>query len=359
MGDGDHESARPRRPTIRQLAEHTGLSPAAVSYALRGLQVSSETQARVQAAAEELGFRTDPIARALRGGATASVGMVVGSLADLYLQELVAGVQSHLRAGGRQLLIADADGDPALEVELGLELYDRRVDALIVSPIAPFAEGWIEIAQRVPTVSIGERMPGAALAGQVLFDHERAVRAVLGASRRARAPPHWRALVGDRADARAQRRAGGGRMVRAPRTRDASARLRVQPQRSPAARARPARAAPTGRPRSSRSRIRWPSASTRPAAARPAHPRRRRRRRLRRPAVSRLLDPPLTASAASDRIAESPSGWRSEQRGGGAGAHGIVPPALHARGSTGSVGGNERRHAAHPLRRARRADRES
>ena len=105
--------------------------------------------------------------------------MVVGSLADLYLQELVAGVQRHLRAGGRQLLIADADGDPALEVELALELYDRRVDALIVSPIAPFAEGWSEVAERVPTVSIGERMPGAATAGQVLFDNERAVRAVL------------------------------------------------------------------------------------------------------------------------------------------------------------------------------------
>jgi LacI family transcriptional regulator len=179
MGDRDRVAARPRRPTIRQLAEHTGLSPAAVSYALRGLQVSPETQARVQAAAEELGFRTDPIARALRGGATQSVGMVVGSLADLYLQELVAGVQRHLRAGGRQLLIADADGDPGLEVELALGLADRRVDALIVSPIGPFAAGWADVARSVPTVSIGEQMPGAATAGQVLFDHERAVRAVL------------------------------------------------------------------------------------------------------------------------------------------------------------------------------------
>ena len=150
-----------------------------MSYALRGLQVSPETQARVQAAAEELGFRTDPIARALRGGATRSVGMVVGSLADLYLQELVAAVQRHLRAGERQLLIADADGDPGIEVELALGLADRRVDALIVSPIGPFAAGWADVAKAVPTVSIGERMPGAAIAGQVLFDHESAVRAVL------------------------------------------------------------------------------------------------------------------------------------------------------------------------------------
>ena len=42
-----------RRTTIRELAEYTGLSPAAVSYALRGLQVSVETQQRVREAAEE------------------------------------------------------------------------------------------------------------------------------------------------------------------------------------------------------------------------------------------------------------------------------------------------------------------
>ena len=35
---------RSKRPTIKELAEHTGLSPAAVSYALRGLQVSAETE---------------------------------------------------------------------------------------------------------------------------------------------------------------------------------------------------------------------------------------------------------------------------------------------------------------------------
>ena len=40
-----------RRTTIRELADYTGLSPAAVSYALRGLQVSAETQQRVRDAA--------------------------------------------------------------------------------------------------------------------------------------------------------------------------------------------------------------------------------------------------------------------------------------------------------------------
>ena len=45
-----------RRATIRELAEYTGLSTAAVSYALRGMHVSAETEERVRAAAAELGY---------------------------------------------------------------------------------------------------------------------------------------------------------------------------------------------------------------------------------------------------------------------------------------------------------------
>ncbi len=45
-----------KRPTIRELAAETGLSPAAVSYALRGIQVSVETQERVREVADRLGY---------------------------------------------------------------------------------------------------------------------------------------------------------------------------------------------------------------------------------------------------------------------------------------------------------------
>src|SRR4029079_11716602 len=97
------------RTTIRELAEFTGLSPAAVSYALRGLQVSAETEQRVREAAAELGYEADPIARALAGGATAVVGLLVGSLSDFWNQELVRAVQRQLYSSGRSTLVADAD----------------------------------------------------------------------------------------------------------------------------------------------------------------------------------------------------------------------------------------------------------
>ena len=165
-----------RRTTIRDLAERTGLSPAAVSYALRGLQVSAETQQRVREAAEELGYEADPIARALAGGATAVVGLLVGSLADFWNQELVRAVQRELYASGRSTLVADADGEPARELELANRLIDHRVDGLVVVPIGPASGSWASIARQIATVTIGDALPGVAPAGEVVFDNERGVR---------------------------------------------------------------------------------------------------------------------------------------------------------------------------------------
>jgi LacI family transcriptional regulator len=169
----------PRRPverkraTLRELSEITGLSPAGVSYALRGQRVSAATEARVRAAADRIGFRTDPIARALRGGRTQLVGVVGGSLADLWHQQFVAGMQQALRRHGLRMVLADAAGEAGEEVALARDLADQRVDGLIILPIDPSAPRWREVAGATPTVSVNERLP--APAGAVRFDSSRGI----------------------------------------------------------------------------------------------------------------------------------------------------------------------------------------
>ena len=164
------------RTTIRELAEFTGLSPAAVSYALRGKQVSAQTERRVREAAEELGYEADPIARALAGGSTAVVGLLVGSLSDFWNQELVRAVQLQLYGAARSTLVADADGEPELELELAQRLVDQRVDGLVVVPIGPASGSWASIARQVATVTVGDALPGVAPAGEVVFDYELGVK---------------------------------------------------------------------------------------------------------------------------------------------------------------------------------------
>jgi LacI family transcriptional regulator len=164
-----------KRATIREVAEATGLSPAAVSYALRGLQVSEETQERVRKAAAELGYEADPIARALASGRTSMVGLLCGSLEDLWQQQLSAGIGRELLLRDRYALILDAAGDPGRELTLAQQLRDQRVDGLIVSPLDPSAELWGELAESLPVVSIGDSLAGGHSAGEVLFDNRAGV----------------------------------------------------------------------------------------------------------------------------------------------------------------------------------------
>ncbi|MEO3801047.1 LacI family DNA-binding transcriptional regulator [Nonomuraea sp. B1E8] len=162
-----------KRATIREVAQATGLSPAAVSYALRGLQVSEETKERVRAAAAELGYEADPIARALASGRTGMIGLLCGSLEDLWQQSLAVGISRGLREKDRYALILDAFGDPARERALAQQLRDQRVDGMIVQPIDPAAAFWPELCESLPVIAVGDSIAGTA--GEVVFDNRRGV----------------------------------------------------------------------------------------------------------------------------------------------------------------------------------------
>jgi LacI family transcriptional regulator len=126
-----------KRVTIREVADAAGLSPAAVSYALRGIQVSEETQERVRKVATELGYEANPIARALASGRTGMVGILGPSLEDLWQERLVAEAGRVLLQHERFALILDAGADPDRQRMLAAQLRDQQVDGLLVSPVDP------------------------------------------------------------------------------------------------------------------------------------------------------------------------------------------------------------------------------
>ncbi|WP_375497592.1 LacI family DNA-binding transcriptional regulator [uncultured Jatrophihabitans sp.] len=160
---------RAKRVTLRDVADESGLSPAAVSYALRGLHVPVETQERVRDVAERLGYQVDPIARALASGRTGTIGLLCGSLTDIWQQGMSADLGRGLLEHDRHALIVDASNDPALEKHLANQLVDQRVDALIVLSVDATGEHWPELARRVPLISVGDGIQGAA--AEIVFDN--------------------------------------------------------------------------------------------------------------------------------------------------------------------------------------------
>jgi DNA-binding LacI/PurR family transcriptional regulator len=157
------------------VARATGLSPAAVSYALRGIHTSEHTQERVRAAAERLGYEAHPIARALASGRTGMVGLLCGSLEDYWQQSLAVGISRSLLARDRYALIVDAVNDPGRELALARQLRDQRVDGLIVQSLDPSAPLWAELSETLPVVSIGDALHGGRSQGEVVFDNRRGV----------------------------------------------------------------------------------------------------------------------------------------------------------------------------------------
>jgi DNA-binding LacI/PurR family transcriptional regulator len=168
-----------KRVTIREVADAAGLSPAAVSYALRGIQVSEETQERVRQVASDLGYEAHPIARALASGRTDMIGILGPSLEDLWQQRLVAEAGRVLLSHNRYALILDAAGDPERQRVLAAQLRDQQVDGLVLSPVDPSDAFWVELADSLALVSIGDELPGASTAGEVLFDNRSGVTCAL------------------------------------------------------------------------------------------------------------------------------------------------------------------------------------
>jgi LacI family transcriptional regulator len=168
-----------RRPTLKDIAAETGLSMAAVSYALRGLHGTPETRQRVQDAADRLGYQADPVARALASGRSGSIGVLCASLEDLWQQRLAAALGRELLAPDRNAWIIDSAGDADRQLELAQHLVDHRADAIVVIPINPAAKGWATIAQQAPVIAIGDALPGAKAKSEVVFDNESGVSTAL------------------------------------------------------------------------------------------------------------------------------------------------------------------------------------
>ena len=149
--------------TIREVAAAAGVSVATASRALSGRRrVSPDVQRAVLDASERLGYRANTVARSLRTGSTATVGMVVPRISNPYFPALVEAVERELSATGRQLLLCDSQSDVAIEAARVDALLDRRVDGLlfIACDRRESAGALAHACARVPVVQVDRYVDG-------------------------------------------------------------------------------------------------------------------------------------------------------------------------------------------------------
>ena len=122
--------------TLRDVARRAGVHPGTASRALnprtRAL-VNEATAERVLAAARELGYRVNPIARSLKTNRSSSVGILIPDLTNPLFPPIVRGLEDRLRADGYSALLANSDNDPAMEHEHFETMLDRHVEGFIMA----------------------------------------------------------------------------------------------------------------------------------------------------------------------------------------------------------------------------------
>ncbi len=160
------------RPTMKDVAARAGVGLKTVSRVVNGEPgVTAETESRVRAAIEALGFRRNDSARVLRKGRTASIGLVLEDLADPFYSPLSRAVEDVARANASLLFTGSSAEVPEREQELALALCARRVDGLVIVPAGDdhrYLEP--EIAAGVATVFL-DRPAGRIDADAVLTDN--------------------------------------------------------------------------------------------------------------------------------------------------------------------------------------------
>lgn len=175
-----HDFGRPRlmapsRPTLGQVAEHAGVSAASVSRVLNDLPASPGMTARVRAAAAELGYAPDAMARSLKVGRTEQIALVVADIGNPVYVAMMHAVGAVVRTAGYRLLLSTGESDPDEEIEIVRGLSHGYADGLVLCPLRVTEPLLDELrAIRVPTVVIG-RVPADLAVDNVRADSVRGV----------------------------------------------------------------------------------------------------------------------------------------------------------------------------------------
>ena len=171
-----------RRVTLRDVAKEAGVSAPQASLALNGQgRVAASTTRRVREAAERLGYRPNPVARALRSGTASSVGLVTRNLSNSYFLDVLRGMEEVTSAQDTSVVVMDSGYDVDRELEAVRRMAEHEVRALAIAPVGSSAsvEWWrqnrpgqplvlINVAPAPAVLSVG---PDNVAAVEVAVDH--------------------------------------------------------------------------------------------------------------------------------------------------------------------------------------------
>jgi DNA-binding LacI/PurR family transcriptional regulator len=120
--------------SIKDIARLAGVSHSTVSRALRNSPlVNPKTTGEIQEIARKLSYQPSAVARGLVTRKTRTIGVVVTTIADPFVSEVVTGIELAANDSSYSVFLADSNADPAREKNVVHSFAERRVDGIVVT----------------------------------------------------------------------------------------------------------------------------------------------------------------------------------------------------------------------------------
>lgn len=118
--------------TIKDVAQHAGVSPATVSRVLmnRG-NVSAKTVAVVQESIRQLGYHPNALARQLRQQQTRTIYVLIPGIDNAFFSEVFRGIETEALANHYQAFLVNTNNDKAQENFYLSALAQKQTDGII------------------------------------------------------------------------------------------------------------------------------------------------------------------------------------------------------------------------------------
>jgi LacI family transcriptional regulator len=160
-------------PTRDDVARLAGTSTAVVSYVLNDgpRPVAPATRERVLRAIEELGYRPNHLARALRARRSTTLGLIVPDVCNPYFAELARAIEDAAVAAGFVLFVGNSGYSAEREDDYARILLERQVEAALLISVKETAD--IEPFEQAGTpVVVLHRIDDQRYASSLAIDDE-------------------------------------------------------------------------------------------------------------------------------------------------------------------------------------------
>lgn len=151
--------------TIKQVANHAGVSSTTVSHVINGTRYVSEVvQEQVRKSMSELNYRPNALARSLRSGFTHTLGLILPDSANPFFAEVGHIIESAAFEAGYSVILCNTENNFEKESHYLDVLTKNQVDGMIFVTTGERSDSLKDIVEmEIPTVVMDRDFPGLKL----------------------------------------------------------------------------------------------------------------------------------------------------------------------------------------------------